>query len=411
MAVMLMGIGVVTLATLFPISILRSIQATQLTNATILRYNAETTVQSFPEFVLDPDFDPNTAHDGEVYVFDPLGWHRVPVPPGDTAGATITGTDTTPEDWFGNDGTNVRYTDGMGTVGTRRYEFFFRADETDAEFTVTLQDSWRFVTDAVPVAYSSTGYTPTDRTSITLPSTVDLTNLSIEEVDHDISGTLDPIEDRNSNGILDSAPSRIDFFSSTGRGGHSRIITRVQFDAGTGLWTVIWSEDQDLDGTFNALGGEDSNENGVLDMNQLPNGFVPERVRIFTQDERYSWMMTVRNSSGIAAVNVVVFFKRSFETQDEFIHRSTVLTRPAFQKDSNIVRIDYTTPKPYLRKGSYVFDPDNGHWYRIQDFTDDPSNGHVDITVSRPAVATSNAAILMKDIVEVFPIDTIDPSS
>ena len=41
MSILIMSIGVVTLATLFPIAILRSVQATQLTNATILRYDAE----------------------------------------------------------------------------------------------------------------------------------------------------------------------------------------------------------------------------------------------------------------------------------------------------------------------------------------------------------------------------------
>ena len=36
-SLMLMSIGVVTLATLFPLAVLRAVQATQLTSATILR--------------------------------------------------------------------------------------------------------------------------------------------------------------------------------------------------------------------------------------------------------------------------------------------------------------------------------------------------------------------------------------
>jgi len=74
MAVMLSGIGIVTLAVLFPISILRSIQATQLTNATILRYNAESVIDLDRNIVFDPDADNNvTEHLGKDYLFDPLG--------------------------------------------------------------------------------------------------------------------------------------------------------------------------------------------------------------------------------------------------------------------------------------------------------------------------------------------------
>ncbi len=47
MALLCMGIGVVAVASLFPIALLRSAQATQLTTATILRFNAETTIDLY----------------------------------------------------------------------------------------------------------------------------------------------------------------------------------------------------------------------------------------------------------------------------------------------------------------------------------------------------------------------------
>ena len=80
MSVMIMSIGVVSLASLFPISILRGVQATQLTNATVLRYNAEALIDSLPtHFVFDPDGTLNAnghiAHQraNRKYVVDPLG--------------------------------------------------------------------------------------------------------------------------------------------------------------------------------------------------------------------------------------------------------------------------------------------------------------------------------------------------
>lgn len=72
----IMSIGVISLATLFPLSVLRTIQATQLTHATQLRYNAEGLVEAFPFLVHDPDPDlnPMTTHVDERFVVDPLGF-------------------------------------------------------------------------------------------------------------------------------------------------------------------------------------------------------------------------------------------------------------------------------------------------------------------------------------------------
>ena len=57
MSMMIMSIGVSAVAVLFPISVLRSIQATQMTNAAILKYNTEALVRIRPELIFDPDGD------------------------------------------------------------------------------------------------------------------------------------------------------------------------------------------------------------------------------------------------------------------------------------------------------------------------------------------------------------------
>ena len=51
MSLLVMGIGVVSVFTLFPISVLRSIQATQQTNSKILKLNAESLLQAAPDFL------------------------------------------------------------------------------------------------------------------------------------------------------------------------------------------------------------------------------------------------------------------------------------------------------------------------------------------------------------------------
>jgi len=410
MAVMLMGIGVVTLATLFPISILRSIQATQLTNATILRYNAEATLGEFPDLVMDPDFilttnetvddplnAPATPWLDNVYVVDPLGWNLVePLSTDPTPGIDLTYAalpevpGTNPQDFFGNNGT------GHVKV-TRRYGWLLAAFLTElAREITTLPDSWIVQVDAVPTAFT--------QTSVTLPSSVDLTTIPVYE-DVNFNGALDVGEDVNGNGILDSVASRIHLFDSTGRAGQTRNI--VDIDPATN--SVRWDEfDQDISGTFDQFFPEDRNANGFQDTNALPANFSPERVRILIKDQRYTWMMTVRNNSGVAAINVVVFFKRSFDAASERVYGAAAGN--AFNQGSTVVGIDYVgIPKPFLKKGSYVFDAGNGYWYRIQDIVDNEAAQHIDLTIGRTAVASGNSAILLKGVVEVFPIGSLDP--
>lgn len=74
MSLLIMSIGVVSLVTLFPISTLRVIEATNMTNATVLRYNVEAIIDSQPFIVFNPDSNPMTSHAGTNYVVDPLGY-------------------------------------------------------------------------------------------------------------------------------------------------------------------------------------------------------------------------------------------------------------------------------------------------------------------------------------------------
>ncbi len=64
MALMVMGIGLVSVASLFPLSMLRSAQATKLTNGVLLKLQCEEYIQAFPELSRN-NFDSN-------YPTDPL---------------------------------------------------------------------------------------------------------------------------------------------------------------------------------------------------------------------------------------------------------------------------------------------------------------------------------------------------
>ncbi len=150
MALLCMGIGVVAVAALFPIALLRSVQATQLTQGTVLRYNAETLVDLKPNLIFDPNVNNNfQEHFQQPYLVDPLGW-------------------------------SIISSDGVGTPGLvgnlPRFNFGITT-EAAATSLVTLPDSWVTLYDAV-----SDGNNPftNTATSITVPASagVDFTDVT-----------------------------------------------------------------------------------------------------------------------------------------------------------------------------------------------------------------------------------------
>jgi prepilin-type N-terminal cleavage/methylation domain-containing protein len=82
MSLMIMSIGISAVAVLFPISVLRSVQATQLTNAAILKRNAQALLDMRQELVFDPDgdgnFDEHIGAQQELnYIVDPSGYFEM----------------------------------------------------------------------------------------------------------------------------------------------------------------------------------------------------------------------------------------------------------------------------------------------------------------------------------------------
>ena len=62
-SLLVMSIGVVSLASLFPISVIRSVQATKLTNAAQLKYNAESLARVLPDLIsIAPEWTEGQAY-------------------------------------------------------------------------------------------------------------------------------------------------------------------------------------------------------------------------------------------------------------------------------------------------------------------------------------------------------------
>lgn len=408
-SLLVMSVGVVSLATLFPISVLRSVQATHLTNAANLRYNVEALLSVRPELYTigtpwvagqnynvgdlvvpteltslksppvvfqcisggnaqksEPDWDftnGNTTSELTVkwqtfrlqnYVIDPLGKWNVESVFRSTAGNG---------DFFGNDGTGPRAVQlGSGAWNIRAFPGVGANNVNLAADIATLPDSWVLQAESNSVG-NVTG------------TSCDLTDMQV-----DVSQTL-PIDATGQYPM-----SRVVFYDGTGRFSEVRPVTAVSSLSGATV-TVTWPA---FSGALN---------------------ITPVRARIESKEQRYTWMLSVRRGfSGTSFMDVVVFFRRPFSAKDEQVYPATftATTDPGFDGlpgvagvdddgDGNVdfaggnpdtkelgwpgsddaprnwvvVQYDDTAgEKPSFKKGGFVTDADGLRWYRVIDIVE-----------------------------------------
>ena len=419
-SLLVMSIGVVSLITLFPISVLRSAQATHLTNSANLRYNVEALLGARPELYaigrnwiasgsyavgdlvtpteltsvksppvvfrctqagtagqFEPDWDfrnGNITADGTAewttyrvrnYVIDPLGAFLV------ESGYRQTVNPVAGDYYFGHDG-------GVNTARTLIRAFAGGAgNEIAADDLATLPDSW-------------INQVESDSVVLTGPASCDLGGLQ---------DFITPV-------AASFPASRIVMFDITGKVSHMRRITSTS-------GTVV-------------------NNQSVNWTTALPSGFVPVKARVDTKERRYTWLLSVRRSFGGASLmDVVVFFKRPFSGKDEQLYPATFqtgaidlansdaandrwsnfVTDPGLDgqagvaginDDGNgvtdtlangspdpaelgwpgsddsprnwlVIQYDSTGEKPFIKKGGYVTDAENLRWYRILDYHEGPT--------------------------------------
>ncbi len=394
MSVMIMSIGVVSLASLFPISILRGVQATKLTNATVLRYNAEALIEAFPQhFVFDPDGTLNTnghiAHQrrNRNYVVDPLGSYF----------ATLDGTGF--EDSFGNDGSSTPLT------RIPRFHAGLTSQLAAVNF-FSQQDSWTLHYEGIPSSINSARDTITIEPNDITSGIVDLTELS--QVVSTVTG------------------GRILIYDTTGKQVQARFITSADINAGSS--EISFADPLPNNGLYDSI----------------------SKIRVETVEQRYSYLLTVRRqiASDVASVDVVVFFRRNFSPEFEAVHdvenfvaewnpgvdgawgiaghdddndgsdderagEQGAIGSDDFQRREFRLHFNPSVDKPLVKKGGYVFDTHNARWYRIQKIENE-STTLVDLTLDQPIIQSINdpgdpttlvtGLILMPNVVQVYPL-------
>ena len=389
-----MAVGVVSLATLFPASVLRSIQASQLTNSALLSKNAKARLKYDPSIIgnkiflptdgFDPASPPTTA------IVDPFGMlpqYQLP-------------------DKVASVNSLPRYNGGM-----TRIDF--------AESLALLPDSWSLIRqDGITGGYLNDTFYVTVATS-----SANLAEISPRTLDGGV----------NAAGFL-NPEYRVVLMDITGRYAIRRSIRQV------------------LNG--NQLSWSDPN--GTSEPN-LPNGFIPARCRIEVRDNRYTWILTVRkrplskpvsvSTPWEAQADLAVFFNRSFKTSDEtaISMRDTSQMAAAYWggfdqlpgvagvDDNQNGTTDYTntngTNRPdtgeygapgsddrrtlyaislpsNLKKGSYILETRQARWYRVVNI--DKTNNLILLDRDLFGLPQGGNAtfVMMKGIVQVFELGT-----
>lgn len=405
MSCAIMTIGVVMVATVFPLSTLRVLEASRQTNSTITRFSAEALLDVDPLFVNNPDGIGGPAGANKpgyrvpAYFVDPYGYqtfHRdasLAAPIG--AGAIPTTVTTLLRDTWGwlppGSTVNVplprRYTGASlfpsnpgTTAGVSIQPYPTTNEESDSAIARAVQlvgqpDNWKVVAEGLVDPVSAV----TNITSLTLDNDVDLSS---------VPTTFPP------------APSfipvvyRAVIFDQLGDQGGRHSEIRYLTASSASPPTVTWATP--LSTRF---------ENGNIG-----------KVRIEQLDEVYTWALTVRRlPSGDSNIDVVVFFKRSFNPEHEYVYPAAFrqfdlgaangsglaapgapnvddngisgaddiaeigypknLSLPAAQQSDDqpttIVRVDFAslpagTDRPAFRRGGFVCDTKNGLWYRVQ---------------------------------------------
>jgi len=403
MSCAIMTIGVVMVATVFPLSTLRVLEASRQTNSTITRFSAEALLDVDQAFVNNPDGVAGANSSGyqtPVYFVDPYGYqtfHRdASLAARRGAGAIPTTETTLLRDTWGKlpTGSTVnvplprRYTGASlfpsnpgTTPGASIRAYPTNDQESDSAIARAVQlvgqpDNWKVVAEGtVDTSVSAT----TNITSLTLDNDVDLSS---------VPTSFPPAPS------FISVVYRAVIFDQQGDLGGRRSEIRYLTASSASPPTVTWTTP--LSTRF---------ENGNIG-----------KVRIEQLDEVYTWALTVRRlPSGDSNIDVVVFFKRSFNPEHEYVYPAAFrqfdlgapngsgvaapgaanfddngisgaddiaeigypknLSLPTAQQSddqpTSIVRVDFAslpsgTDRPAFRRGGFVCDTKNGLWYRIQ---------------------------------------------
>lgn len=417
MAVLIMSIGVVSVISLFPMSVIRALQATQLTNSKFAEQNAEQIITTRPGILYGnaPEWTPAVIYTPDVDVVippTPIGSHTPASPKrflcrDTTAGAVSPLYSGYAElDWAHP----VLYTFG-DLDGDGLFNDYVVYDTQDGDLDGEADIVWQVDTRARVIdpygallieggvagtfspEFGNIDFTPPGdaiarlNPFASLATTADQLNaadamfalpdswvLDLEAIPVDVippdsaSTTLGTVELPADPGFVYAGAWRVTLVNINGTQVASRPIDAVS----SGGTTVAFSW-PDLPLSL------DGDADGAVDIDDISS------VRIEHFERRYTWLYTVSQADANqqSRVSCVVFFNRGFSLDDEFVYDANFgnMSGTIDVDDDgtaggagdtviapNQVRIAWdasTDPRPNIRWGRYIFDARAGHWYQI----------------------------------------------
>ena len=375
-AILIMGIGMVGVISLFPAAVLRSVHGNTLTVGTGLRFNAESMLRIHPELLLDPDRNlaaepapfqaTDRNHNGfryddqafsstaamvslaapvapQGFMLDPLGVinHAPAIVDGDPV-CTLPGPPLA---------RMQRFTAGYTTVAT-------------AEEIFSGLDQWTTQYEAFPI------------------------NGNLDPAAASQSLTFSDLSQRQIFLGLGLAPTRLVIFNRAGTGCQIRDLPAPA--APVALTNTVTWNNANLPGAYSNVAFANADIGNV---------------RVEQRDLKFTWLMTARGRTTEATsnapeflydVDMVVFYKRGYAPGDIVGFANSLAAAPnfVFNVGSKTAVVTWTpgpTAAPFLKRGGYVLDAQNGFWYRIEEYIEGPDNAT--ITLATPARANSQLAV------------------
>ena len=362
-SVMIMSIGVALLSTLLPISILRTAQATQLTQSVFLRNNAEAVIETSPNIL-------NWVPVGKLGLIDPMG-------------ASLG----MPSTLYGNA--------GVGSIS--RFPLpknngnpFLTVDS--AQQIASLPDSWTDLFETNVIDYTSS---PSQITVAKIPTTIsawnsnNLSNARYRMILVDVTGKFAVI--RSVFGV-DTTTYALSWTDGTITepnlpSGFVPVKARIEVQTRRFTWlmtvaknsvpkfsndTFSWASEIDVAVFFNR--SFNVAEEQPLNLSLVTNGFD--------------------GKPGVAGVD------------DDGLHGTDDAGESGWPGSDDNRTVD-VTGTPFLKKGSYMLEASLLKWYRIVDYPENSkSNPRIllDRDLRTDVSGITPTGVFMKGIVEVYPL-------
>jgi prepilin-type N-terminal cleavage/methylation domain-containing protein len=347
MSLMIMSIGVVSLATLFPLAAARTIEATNYTNSTILRHNAAALVETIPELVGDPDGNAATR-EPRRFIVDPLGFHELQLATG------------TPQTTYGNNApATVNTPLPFRYPGLPTGALTLAQAQKRASNLVRLGDTFTQLAEGFASSFTTT--------NVVVPGEVDLS-------------TVDP----------SVSTYRAIIFDATGRRSEVRTLTGLTPLGGPGPYTLTWDVAEPLPTSFATVGlvrvqspteyytwmlsVRDSAAGRNIDIVAfLKRSFTLQSEQVYEADFR-RFELDPNNLDPTKIDGDGLPGNPGDDDGDSTADDRLEIGYPGSDDQPNFkayLRWTSTMPTPALIRGGYVLDTRNLRWYRIRAIEDE----------------------------------------